>query len=213
MFKIDQNGLILKEDGKPVRQRIIPGGSVFGTRIRPRRFLVYHFTAGWTADNSVDFWESPAADGANAHAIIDRDGTVIQCRPLNKTAGHAGDSKWADPKTGTVYRGLNNCSIGIELANIGDLDRSVYPRTMGPLAGKAIPRIQARHKNGGPTTKWEVYPDVQIAAAIALGDAICKACNLDDVVGHDDIAPDRKNDPGPAFPMAEVRAALGFPAR
>jgi N-acetylmuramoyl-L-alanine amidase len=37
------------------------------------------------------------------------------------------------------------------------------------------------------------------------------ACyQLDDITGHDCIAPERKDDPGPAFPMAELRAACGF---
>jgi N-acetylmuramoyl-L-alanine amidase len=36
--------------------------------------------------------------------------------------------------------------------------------------------------------------------------------NLDDLIGHEDIAPSRKTDPGPAFPMANLRVACNFPA-
>ena len=34
--------------------------------------------------------------------------------------------------------------------------------------------------------------------------------NLDDITGHDCIAPERRNDPGPAFPMQELRELCGF---
>lgn len=191
-------------------RNIVPGGSPMGTR----RFLVIHFTAGWLGRDSVDFWRTPAAKGASAHVVIDRDGSIIQCRPFNRTAGHAGkNSKWKDPKTGTVYRNaqINQCSIGIELANCGDLERDVYPSTMGPLAGKPIPRLTAKHKNGGPMKRWEEYTPAQIAACTELGGALVKRYNLDDVVGHDDVAPTWKNDPGPAFPMRQLRTMLGFP--
>lgn len=178
-----------------VKREVIDGGSVMPVR----RFLVIHFTSGATALSSINFWRTPAAKGASAHIVIDRDGTVYQCRPFNRTCGHAGKSKWRG------FEGLNSCSIGIELANAGDNE---------PLAKRwtSLPLIEARHKNGGPVKKWEQYPAAQLAACEAVSRALVERYSLDDVIGHDDIAPDRKVDPGPAFPLGQLRQACGFPA-
>lgn len=162
-----------------------------------RRFLVVHFTSGATAESSIEFWRTPAAKGACAHIVIDRDGTVYQCRPFNMTCGHAGKSKWRG------FDGLNACSIGIELANAGDNEVLAKRWTKLPL-------VSAKHKKGGPVQKWEAYPLAQQAACEAVAKALVARYNLDDVVGHDDIAPERKNDPGPAFPMDDLRKACGF---
>lgn len=117
---------------------LIKGGSPMNVR----RFLVMHFTAGATALSSIRFWQTPAAQGASAHLVIDRDGTIYQCRPFNVTCGHAGVSSWVDPNTGKKYTGLNSCSIGIELANAGD---------NAALAKKwsELPLAKHKHKNGG----------------------------------------------------------------
>jgi N-acetyl-anhydromuramyl-L-alanine amidase AmpD len=191
-----------------VKRQPLAGGSVMDTR----RFLVIHFTAGWGAQTSVDFWKTPAANGANAHVIIDRDGSIIQCRPFNRTCGHAGKSQWRDSNNGgKLYTGLNACSIGIELANCGDLQRDAYPSTAGPgFSGKPIPRLTERHKNGGRIASWEVYPPAQLAACEALSRALVERYHLDDVLGHEDCSPDRKSDPGPAFPMQVLRNSCGF---
>jgi len=177
----------------------LPGGSALPVR----RFLVIHFTSGATARSSVEFWRSPEAKGACAHVIIDRDGTIYQCRPFNRTCGHAGKSTWRDPHTGVRYDGLNACAIGIELANAGD-DPDLARRW------SKLPLLTARHKNGGPVEQWERFTDEQLAACEAVSKALVARYHLDDVIGHDDIAPDRKNDPGPAFPMQALREACGF---
>ncbi len=184
----------------------IPGGN----EMNVRRFLVEHFTAGWSALSSIEFWKSPEANGASAHLVIDRDGTVYQCRPFNRTCGHAGASQWKDPNTGKTYTGLNSCSIGIELANSGDMGREFFPSSVPLYGGQRIERVEARHRNGGPLVKWEVYPEPQITACKEVSKLLCEHYNLDDLVGHDQIAPNRKVDPGPAFPMREVRAFCGF---
>ena len=176
--------------------RLIPGGSPMDVR----RFLVIHFTAGATGQSSIDYWKQ-LNNGVCAHFVIERDGTLIQCRPCNRTCGHAGASRWKDHKTGVTYVGLNSCSIGIELANGGD----TYPSKFSKL-----PPTRARHKNGGDFELWETYPAEQLATCTALAKALVDRYHLDDVIGHDDIAPDRKNDPGPAFPMQALREACGF---
>jgi N-acetylmuramoyl-L-alanine amidase len=170
-----------------------------------RRFAVAHFTSGATAMSSIDFWRTPAAKGAEAHVVIDRDGTILQVRAFNQRADHAGESTWRCPRTGRHFTWLNSCSIGIEFANAGN-DAALARR----WTKQALVRLQ--HKNGGPEMDWEAYPEAQIVAGIAVFQAITARYHLDDLIGHDDIAPARKVDPGPAFPMVRVREACGFKA-
>lgn len=182
-----------------VQRSLLPGGGSLNAPL----VLVIHFTAGMSAESSIEWWRDPAAKGACAHIIIDRDGTVIQCRPLNRTAGHAGVSKWHGRS------GCNAFSIGIELANAGDSVSGSPPKAFGkyPLPSGSI---EARHKNGGPVTRWENYSEAQLAACTEVAKAIVDHYKLVDLVGHEDIAPARKNDPGPALPMLQLRQACGF---
>ena len=191
----------LLDEAKPA---FLQGGKAMAVR----RLLVIHFTSGRSAQNSIEFWKSPEAKGAGAHIIIDRDGTIFQCRRFDRTAGHAGVSRWKDPTDG-VRSGCNAFSIGIELANAGD---SVSGSLDAPMAfgDTRCEAIRAKHKNGGRVSLWEKYPQAQLDACFALAKALVDRYNLDDVVGHEDIAPERKNDPGPAFPMQELRESVGF---
>jgi N-acetylmuramoyl-L-alanine amidase len=151
--------------------------------------------------SSINYWRN-LDNGVCAHFVIERDGTIIQCRPCNRTAGHAGASKWSH--SGSIYYGLNSCSIGIELANGGDS----YPQKFSKLK----PTV-AKHKHGGPMTEWETYPPEQIEACHRLAAVLCDRYKLDAIVGHDDISPGRKTDPGPAADefMATMRKDCGFP--
>lgn len=180
----------------------VPGGVAMNNR----RFLVIHFTAGASGKSSVDFWKTPAANGASAHLVIERNGSVIQCRPFNKTCGHAGKSQWRDPNSGKLHIGLNSNSIGIEIANAGNDDSALSWARRQP----GFQSITARHKNGGPSVEWEQFPLAQLIACEQVSKLIVARYHLDDLVGHDDIAPERKTDPGPAFPMLALREACGF---
>lgn len=170
-----------------------------GSNMPIRRFLVIHFSSGASGQSSINFWKAPEAKGASAHLVIERDGTVIQCRPFNRTCGHAGKSRWRG------FDGLNSCSIGIELANAGDNAKLA-------VKWSKLPLVKAKHKNGGPIQEWEAYPEAQMNACIEVSKSLVARYKLDDLIGHEDIAPDRKNDPGPAFDMGKIRVACGFPA-
>lgn len=183
-----------------------------GDEMDTRRFLVIHDTCGWSGLSSIEGWME-ADDGVCAHIVIERDGTIYQCRPFNRTCGHAGESEWVDPNTGERYHDLNSCSIGIELANAANMARSpdVYPDyNMGELAGEPVPRVTAKPKYGGPEEEWEVHPLAQVAACEAVSQALVERFCLDDLVGHQDIAPERKVDPSPGFDLTSLRLACGF---
>lgn len=177
-----------------------------GNPMLTRRLLIIHHTSGASGQSSIDFWKRPEADGACAHIVIERDGRIIQCRAFNRTCGHAGRSRWKDPQTGRIFEFLNACSIGIELANAGDSADALSWARRQPGAGT----IRAAHRNGGPAREWETYPTAQLAACTALSKLLVTRYNLDDVTGHDCVAPARKTDPGPAFPMQALREACGF---
>jgi len=181
----------------------IPGG----VELSNVYFLVIHATCGATGQSSVDGWKSKG-DGVCAHFVIERDGTVIQCRPCNLTCGHAGESTWRDPVTGETHHNLNDCSIGIELANAeSDPGALAWARKQSGFKS-----IQARHPNGGPVQEWECYPTAQISAVEALAAALIARYGIHSVVGHEQIAPDRRDDPGPAFPWAAFRESINFRA-
>jgi N-acetylmuramoyl-L-alanine amidase len=56
-------------------------------------------------------------------------------------------------------------------------------------------------ENVGVGDKW---PDAQIEANRAIIEALFEAYPIEDVVGHEDVAPGRKPDPGPRYPWDKV---------
>jgi serine-type D-Ala-D-Ala carboxypeptidase len=167
------------------------------------KFLVMHYTA-------IDYQKSVKAlvdeGGLSAHYLIPerQDPSyqndqlqVIQLVPEASRAWHAGDSYWQGRED------LNDQSIGIEIVNV--------PECMRDLAD---PSTEVAREND--TTRLCVFPDYdpkQIELLIALAKDIL-ARNPDigptAIVGHSDIAPTRKNDPGPRFPWFQLyRAGIG----
>lgn len=185
-------------DGKAVKRDPLPAGKDMPIR----RAVVLHFTGGASGASSVT---AMSERKVSAHLVVDRDGSVRQCVPFNKQAAHAGVSRWVDPSTKKLHVGCNGFTIGIEIANAGD-DPGAQSWARKQGAEFAI----AKHRNGGKEVLWEEYTDPQIAAVTAICKALVERYKLDDITGHDCIAPERKNDPGPLFPMKLVREACGF---
>ncbi len=179
-----------------------------GGRMKPR-FLVIHYTASGPGSDMAGYFSSTAAK-VSAHLVIRRDGTVKQCVPFDTVAWHAGRSEWTG-RDGRKHVGLNACSIGIEIENWGPLKKTAagwMSWTGAPVDAAAV--MQARHRYGTPEGGWEVFTQAQIDAATGVARAICAAYGIAEILGHDDIAPGRKSDPGPAWPMARfVEAVTG----
>lgn len=117
--------------------------------------------------------------GVSSHYLIgDAPATIYQLVDENRRAWHAGESEWQ----GRTW--LNASSIGIELVNQGYTDTP----------------------NG---RIWQPYTDAQIDALIVLlKDLVARhQLPLDSIIGHSDIAPQRKVDPGPLFPWQRLAQA------
>lgn len=190
------NHRLHRDDGTPYAFRTVPG---VGPVIKPR-WLVMHYTADGGSSALNWFASSSNTDKVAAHIVIARDGGITQCVPFNRKANHAGPSEWKGVK------GVNSHSIGIEMVGYGIVSGGPGNYKAG---GKTLPDsevLSATHKFGKPTCGWTRYPQAQLDAALELAKLLVREYGLEDVVGHDDVSPGRKQDPGPAFPMATFRA-------
>ncbi len=149
----------------------------FNDRRGPLDMLVLHYTGMETGEAALLRMCDPSAE-VSAHYMIWEDGRLTQLVPEDKRAWHAGVSSWQGDTD------LNSRSIGIEIVNGGH----DVPRADGTLPP---------------------YPEVQIAAVIELAQSILArhAIPQSRIVGHSDIAPLRKRDPGEHFPWAQLAAA------
>lgn len=191
------NHRLVKDDGTPYPFRATPNQ---GGTLKPR-WLVMHYTAGGSASESINWLANPDAK-ASAHIVIARDGSITQMVDFNRKAWHAGESTWKG------VDGLNSHSIGIELDGFGFLGSAgpgKWKFRSTSIADSEV--VVATHKFGKPKGGWPRYPQKQLDVALELAALLVKTYKLEDVIGHDDISPGRKQDPGPSFDMAGFRAA------
>ncbi|HCM9252565.1 TPA: N-acetylmuramoyl-L-alanine amidase [Enterobacter cloacae subsp. dissolvens] len=142
------------------------------------KVLVIHYTAD-------DFDSSLATltdKNVSSHYLIpanppapDGKPRIWQLVPENELAWHAGISFWRGTNR------INDTSVGIELENRG------WQKTAG-----------VKH--------FTPFETAQIAALVPLAKDIIARYNIkpENVVAHSDIAPQRKDDPGPLFPWREL---------
>lgn len=172
-----------------------------GGAIAPR-YLIIHFTAGSSAASSVAWFKNPQAK-ASAHLVIDRGtGAITQMVDFNVTAWHAGKSKWK------TINGLNGHSIGIELDNAGQMTKSGSQFLSWFKKPYPADDVFTFTDSKGGVTYWHEYGEAQMASLLEAAAALHATYNFTDILGHSDIAPGRKTDPGPAFPMASFKAKI-----
>jgi len=166
----------------------------YDTRVKS---LVMHFTAG-------DYVESLSAlvdaGGLSSHFLLPApndasypyaDLRILQLVPEHARAWHAGVSSWQN------RFGLNDTSIGIEI---------VYE----PQCNSNIPYRDAGWQGANRPCTFPEYPQDQIALLIELSQALLARypdIHPTAIIGHSDIAPQRKNDPGPNFPWRTLAEA------
>lgn len=160
--------------------------------------IIVHYTAGSSAASSVRTLCDPNSK-ASAHLVVGRDGSITQLVSFNTIAWHAGKSNYQ----GRV--GFNKYSISIEIDNAGRLTKSGAGYTA--WFGKVYPEmdvVEAIHRNESRPGYWHTYTEKQIDAVFDICVNLVNTYNISMILGHEEIAPGRKVDPGPAFPLDKL---------
>jgi N-acetylmuramoyl-L-alanine amidase len=141
-------------------------------------YLVLHYTA-LNLEDSLKVLTDPEKQ-VSAHYLVpetplDEQRKIFQLVQEKDRAWHAGTSSWGK------RIGLNDTSIGIEIVNLGYKDE----------AGQRI---------------WYPFTEYQIESVIELATVIIERYQIQatNVIGHSDVAPGRKVDPGPLFPWKKL---------
>lgn len=163
--------------------------------------IIMHYTAG-PYQPTLNTLTNPRVK-ASAHVIVDRDGQITQLVPFNEIAWHAGSSSYG----GRV--GFNKYSVGIEIVNSGPLTKSgnLFRSWFG-AAYNPSDVIEAIHRNQTRPKYWHIYTEDQIQSVTELSRLLIEEYRMKHILGHEEIAPRRKTDPGPAFPLDRLRNNL-----
>ncbi len=163
--------------------------------------IIIHYTAG-PADTSIRTLTNPRVR-ASAHMVVDRDGSITQLAPLNIITWHAGRSSYKG------RTGFNKYSIGIEIANDGWLTKSgnVFRAWYG-ATHTPDEVIHATHRNSTKPKYWHTFTQEQIEKVTEICRLLLDTYDIKHILGHEEVAPKRKQDPGPAFPLDKIRNRL-----
>jgi N-acetylmuramoyl-L-alanine amidase len=169
--------------------------------------IILHFTASATLTGTVKWFQNERAR-VSAHYVIGRYGDVVQMVDDEEKAWHAGgetSSLKGDPR-------VNSMSIGIEMVNWGELKKRDDKFYVWP---KKYTRPYDAEKYGQPIFAenrwWAPYTEEQFQACLKLCRELMDRhpdITVERILGHEDVDPTRKTDPGPAFDIKRLRMEL-----
>lgn len=138
------------------------------------RFLILHYTEV-TLERSLELL---LGSEVSSHYLVSDTNPdhIFQLVDESKRAWHAGPSNWQGRQN------LNDTSIGIEIVNLGYRKNTEGEVIWYPYEAKQIASVTELCQN--IITRYDIHP----------------TC----IVGHSDIAPGRKIDPGPLFPWKQL---------
>ena len=159
----------------------------------PQKPIINHSYVSQNQDSRVNFiivhytvldWERSlkvltTGGAVSAHYLVrDQPAEIYALVDENRRAWHAGLSYWGG------FSNLNYSSVGIEIVNPGWVDTA---------AGRV----------------YAPFPQKQVDEVIKLVRDIAKRQGVkpEHILGHEDIAPGRKQDPGPMFPWKQFADA------
>ncbi|MDO4225375.1 MAG: N-acetylmuramoyl-L-alanine amidase [Bergeyella zoohelcum] len=144
-----------------------------------QRYLILHYTA---LDNEKSL-KVLTEQSVSSHYLVNdlNDNEIHQLVDENKRAYHAGASYWRN------IENLNDTSIGIEIVNKGYTTDNLGVRTFYDFPEWQFRKVAALVK--------DIVGRYQIAPV--------------NVLAHSDIAPTRKQDPGPKFPWKRLYTEYG----
>jgi N-acetylmuramoyl-L-alanine amidase len=139
-----------------------------------QKYIILHYTA-LDNDKSVQVLTEQSM---SAHYLVNDlgDQEIYQLVDENKRAYHAGISSWRSDKM------LNDTSIGIEIVNSGYTQDASGNRIFPEFHDQQVQKIAALVKD--IANRYEISPT--------------------NILGHSDVAPTRKQDPGPKFPWKKL---------
>ena len=163
--------------------------------------IVIHYTGSSSKAGAIHALYKSKSQ-VSAHFVVDVNGEITQLLPLDRIAWHAGKSQMGD------RIGINHYSIGIEIVNPGWLTKASDGENFYTAFNEKVSSdkaISAKHKNENAERYWHVYDPRQLEAVNYLCLELSELLPIQYVVGHDEISPGRKVDPGPLYPIEKLR--------
>jgi N-acetyl-anhydromuramyl-L-alanine amidase AmpD len=187
-YNISTNLIIKKDLSTHFDQRI----NSKNQRVKPK-YIILHYTANCD-ERSILKWFKNYLYPVSAHYVIAPNGTITMTVDPSNRAWHAGESYWKGCEEMNAY------SIGIEIINPGSNEQKTEPCKEDQTTWSK----KDCYITKGSENCWYPFTTQQITSVIELCKKLMNKYKISsqNIIGHSDIAPGRKIDPGPLFPWS-----------